>query len=305
MLSVLLALLAIGGNTDKLGKAIAGAKLASEGAKLGGYAGAAGGLGLGAGAAGFGLNLANLAKSNLSTRDKVGEGVGGAFDLGASYAIPYYGQAKLVSALGKHFQRSGSPQVRGVGRAAEQVGEPRGAAMFARGIRGHGPWEAGGNVRDSSRDFVLDLLGPLGVALQGAGIGNKVAKNIMDYGPLPGAGWAMKKLGLGAHEPTQGTKFRRTMEAVFKRLPGFETFEGGASKNYDLGADQLAKLDQRDVAAATQLAKLVVPLSKEAERSPEAYTNQLRNMLLNMYSHPGELTTKLKPALSFLMSGKA
>lgn len=296
-LSLLLSLLGLAGSDSAKAKAIAATRLAGTGARLAGAPRAAGGLGLAAGAAGLGLTLADLAKSNLSTRDKVGEGVGGAFDLGASYAIPYYGTSKLVAGVGSQLAKSRSPQVAGAGRAIKQTGEPVGARIFARGIRGHGPWEDM-DTKSANEGFILDMLGPLGAIAAGLGKGQKVAEGVSNFGPVPFGGKALDML---RHEPTHGTKFRRSMEMVFKKIPGFETFEGGASRNYEMTPELLKKLDQRDVGAATQLAKMIAPVGQDFDRDSQGYTDQVRNMLLNLYGHPGELTSKLEGALAFLM----
>lgn len=295
--TMLLALLTLGSNTDDARKAIAGAKLAAMGSRFAGAPGAlSSGLGGAAGAAGLGLNLADVfGRDDLSTMDKVGEGFGSGFDAIGSFTIPYYGQAKLVGAIGGALAKSSSPQVEALGRTVNAVAEPGAAKMFEAGIRGHGPWEYM-DQKAASEEFILDLLGPLGSVARGLGKGGKVAEGITKYGPIP---FGDKLLGFFQHKPTSGTQFRESMEKAFRRIPGFETFQK-TDENYNMTAEQLAKYDQRDVKAAEHLAKMIAPFGAEYDTASAAYAEQLRNMLLNMYGHPGELQSKFAPAIAWL-----
>lgn len=295
--SALLALLALSSDTDASSKAVAGAKLASLGGQVAGVPGAST-LGGAAGVAGTALTLADiLREDDLSTFDKIGQGTGTAFDALASFTIPYYGPAKLVSGIGNALSRSGSPQVAGLGRALEHTGSPGGADIFAAGVRGHAPWEYL-DTKTAHESFILDLLGPLGTIAKGMGKGDKVAEAVTNFGPVPFGG---KALEFFAHEPTEGTKWRTGVANVFKRIPGFETFSGGADRTYNMDPETLAKFDPKDVAAATQLARLAAPAAARYGDKQSAYIDQVRNMLLNLYGHPGELTAKLPAALEYLL----
>jgi len=295
-LSALLALLALSSDTETPSKALAGARLASQAGQYAGVPGA-GAIGGAAGAAGFGLTLADLAsRDDLSTMDKVGQGVGGAFDLGASALIPYYGLSKLAAGVGGALSKSSSPQVSALGRTVNWAAEPGGAKMFNASIRGQNPFK-GASTHDIGEELTLDLLGPIGAVLRGVGLGGKVASGLMDYGPLPGMGQVLKLFG---GEPTEGTKFRSGIASAFKRIPGFETFAGGADRTYDMTPEALAKFDPKDVAAATTLARLAAPAATRYGDKQSAYLDQVRNMLLNLYGHPGELMSKLPAALDWL-----
>lgn len=291
-----MALLALGSDTEIPSKALAGARLASQAGQYAGIPGA-GAIGGAAGAAGFGLTLADLAgRDDLSTMDKVGSGVGSGFDLAASALIPYYGPAKLAAAAGGALAKSSSPQVSSLGRTVNAVAEPGGAKLFNASIRGQMPWQVM-DQRDASHEFILDLLGPLGSVARGLGKGGKVAEGVTRFGPIP---FGDKLLGLFAHDPTEGTKFRSSIASAFKRIPGFETFSGGADRTYDMTPEALAKFDPKDVAAATTLARLAAPAATRYGDKQSAYLDQVRNMLLNLYGHPGELMSKLPAALDWL-----
>lgn len=292
-LSFLIALLSLSGDSSGASKSIAAARLAGKGAELAGYPGAAGGLGAAAGAAGLGLNLADIAKSDLSTQDKVGQGVGGAFDLGASALIPYYGQSKLVEGIGNMLRGSSSPQVSGAGTAISYTGAPAGAKIFNTSIRGRNPFK-GMTTQDVGKEFTLDLLGPLGAALRGAGLGGKVAGAIMDYGPLPGFGQLLKMFG---GEPTTGTQFRDAFNQIAGKA-GFSDFKG--TERYNMDADAYTKMDPRTKDAASTLGYFLASFAPQFKKNPFAYGIQGQNVLLNQYgdqvlSHADRLLKEVKP----------
>lgn len=213
----------------------------------------------------------------LNTKQRAHTAARGVTDAALSYAIPYYGWAKAVNAIGQNLQRSGSPQVRSAGVALDYVTEPSGAKRFWDLTKGKNPFAGGAGA--VARDLTLDGMGPIGVLMRATPLG--------------------EALGM-FHTPTEGTTFRRSMEKGFRQIPGFETFEGGSSRNYDMTPEELAKFSQKDREAAEILAKAVAPLGAYHDNKGDAYTDQVRNMLLNMYGHPDELASKLGPALAFL-----
>lgn len=236
----------------------------------------------------------------LSTKDRAHTAARGVTDAGLSYAIPYYAAAKAVNALGQHFQGSGSPQVRGLGRALDYGTEPAGAKAFWRATRGRNPFE-GQRGKDIAGNFALDIAGPVGTILRGIGGSAPKAfqKVMVDYGPFKPVAFMADALGL-SHVPTEGTQFRKSIASGFQKIPGFETFSGGAKRNYELTEEQLKGFSQKDRDAAAVLAKAVAPFGSKFGKASDAYENQVMAMLLNQYGHPDELAAKLGPALDYL-----
>jgi hypothetical protein len=275
-------------NASGLQKGLAGTSLAASGAstagQLGGYpwlsaAGQGLGTALGLASAGYGAYGA-ATNPNYSRAQQVGHSGRAVTDAILGVLVPYYGLARAVGIVGQQLQRSGSPQIRGTGRALDQAVEPAGAKAFWSVAQGDKSPKAALTAA-GPEGLVTDLLGPLGAVLKGIGVDRKVAKGIMDYGPIPGGGKLAKMLGIGS-PPTQGTQFRDQVNQLFSRIPALK---GTDTSQYNIDP---AKFDALNPAAKTwalSLAKALTPLTSAAEKNPDAYTIQLQNILLNKFGN--------------------
>lgn len=318
-LDLLLAILKLSSDASEARKILTGARLAgTAGARVAGYPeivggglqgayrGAVesglpglvkgGGLSGAASAAGLGLTLADIASSDMTTKQKIGYGTQAGADVALSAAPvigPFYALSRIFAGVGNQLQRSGSPQVRGAGRAISHVGEPHGATALRTTLRGENPWK-GMSTRDIGEDLTIDLLGPLGSALKGAGLDRKVAGAIMDYGPLPGFGQFLKMFG---GTPTHGTQFRHVLNQVIGKA-GFEDFKG--TSQYNMDPEAWAKIDPKTRDAATVLGYTLASVTPQFKKNPYAYGIQAQNVLLNQYGdkvqeHAARILKDTKP----------
>ncbi len=148
-------------------------------------------------AAGFGLNLANIAGADtLTNKQKVGAGVQSGIDTAASYFFPAYGAAKLVQGVGQRLERSGSPEVRGLGRTIDYGIEPAGLQQTKAIFQGRQNFKDAWSEIGKGGGFAMDLALPgVNALLKGAGI------------------------NVGVNVPTsEGGKFRQGVGKVFDTL---------------------------------------------------------------------------------------
>jgi len=235
-----------------------------------------GGAGTALGLAATGYDISNILNDpDLSRTQQVGRSGRAVADLIMSLAIPYYGPAKAISAIGQQLEGSGSPQVRGLGRTLDYAAEPAGAKAFwdvVTGMRSpraafkaHGGWEG----------LTLDAMGPVGLILRGLGV----------------------NLPFLHHTPTTGTTFRKEVSRLFDQIPelrGTDTsrfnMEGGVEAYNAFSVEARTTAE----AIARNLGPLSPTFTKQAADRQAAYTGQLANILLNRF---GESLTTFGPAL--------
>lgn len=268
-------------------KGFAGASLAGTGANVAGklsgtpaLSSLGQGLGTALGAATTGYNLYNTATNpNLSTKQKAAHSGGSVADLIFSTLFPAYGAGKALQAVGAIMERSGSPQVRGAGRSVDYAVEPAGAKSFLDVLRADKSPKAAFNAQGGPRGLVLDLLGPLGIIARGTGAGDKVARGVMDYGPIPFGGKLASMLGFGS-KPTTGTSFRREAGSIFDKIP---QLKGVNTSRYNIDPTTYAGLPQAVKDNATAMSQRLAALAPHAASNPQAYQNQIAAMLLNRF----------------------
>src|SRR5262249_44156827 len=121
--------------------------------------------------AGLGYGLSQIASDpNLSTGQKVGHSVRGGTDAALAALVPYYGAGKAVNIVGKQLERSGSPQVRGAGRALDYAVEPSGAKGFWDVVQGDKSPAKAFSSNGGLEGLTLDMMGPVGIVLRGLGV---------------------------------------------------------------------------------------------------------------------------------------
>jgi hypothetical protein len=250
------------GDSSTASKAFAGGSLAGSGAQA---AGALGGspalaslgskIGTGLGLAGLGYNAyQTLNNPNLDAAHKgaaIGENVGG---LGATYLYGGYGALPAIAtALGNQFQKSGSPQVQGLGRGLTTAGHPVADVTKS-------PFNTSG-AKQFTETMVLG--GPAGMALS----------NAIGFNPFEPT-------------PTKGTEFRTGMQSIFSKLglPGFNRADANV---YTAGADPAsfyAKYNPQAVSDAQKLGTLLAQYSPHGKNNQD-YSTQTQNILLNTFGN--------------------
>lgn len=286
-INVALALLPfLNGQSSTASKAFSGASLAGTGARIaGGLSGnpALSALGKGIGSAlglasgGYGAYQAATDPS-LNRTQQIGHSGRAVADTLMGLLIPYYGLAKSLSIVGQVLQGSGSPQVRGAGRALDQAAEPAGAKAFWSVAQGDMSPKAA-LTKAGPEGFITDMLGPVGAILKGVGADKNVSRNIMDYGPIPFAGKALSMLGIGS-KPTTGTMFRKDVGSIFDRIPALKGLD---TSKYTIDPGFYNSLPQEIRDRATAYSQQLASLSSNAKSNPQAYQNQIAAMLLNAY----------------------
>lgn len=253
-------------NASRLAKAASGAQLGTQALGAAGTLGGAPGLANLAGIAGRGLglglsayNIYNTATDpRLSRAQQVGHSGRGVADAIMSLAIPYYGIGKAVSALGQHFQGSGSPQVRGLGRTIDYGVEPAGAKAFWNVLQGDLSPKAAFKRQGGLEGLTLDMMGPIGLIMRGLGV----------------------KLPFLSHTPTTGTMFRREADRLLSQFPALQ---GTDTSRYNIPLDAYNALPLDVRTRARSLADQLIGYAPSAKSNPEAYAIQLQNMLLNRF----------------------
>jgi hypothetical protein len=260
-------------------KAVSGVNLAGTGAQAAGaasgsptLAGVGQGIGTAAGLAGAGYGAYQAATNpNFSRQQQVGHSGRAVADAIMSLLIPYYGLARGANVVGQQLERSGSPQVRGAGRAIDQATEPSGAKAFWNVAQGDmSPRKA--IEKAGFQGAMYDTMGPVGAILKGVGF----------------------KLPFLSHEPTTGTKFRGELGQLFGRVPALKGIDTSKYQMPTGGYGQYGgAFDQ-----AKQLGTLLASRTADSAKNPAAYSLQAANILLNKYGAalPPELTSMLSGA---------
>jgi hypothetical protein len=289
----------LSGDASGASKGFAAANLAGTGAQAAGalsgsptLGGVGQGLGAAAGLAGTGYNISQIANNpNLSTQQKVGHSGRAATDALLSLLIPYYGAAKAVQVVGQLLERSGSPQVRGAGTALDYAAEPGGAKAFWSVAQGDKSPKAA--AKGGDKQFILDLLGPLGIIARGTGTGQKVASGIENYGPIPFGGKLMGMLGIGS-KPTTGTQFRHELGSLFDRIPALKGID---LSKYNMPTGGYGQYAPGVYDKAMQAGSAFAGRTADAARNPAAYSLQGANILLNKYGNqlPSVLAQLMQP----------
>jgi hypothetical protein len=231
-------------------KGIGAANVASPAIKGGLTAAGAGGVARAVGpalaGAGLGLNLANIAGSNLSNKQKVGAGVQAGGETAIGLTAPPWGALSLIArALVQQLERSGSPQVSETGRTLAAPAAPVEALLNVSSGR-QSPRAAGNAMVDLVRGTPF--------------------KPVLDL------------FGLGT-KPTTGTMFRREAGTILDRLG----LTGVNTSRYNIDPKVYAAFPQAAKDAGVALATRIASLAPDARTNPQAYQNQLSAILLNQY----------------------
>jgi hypothetical protein len=268
---------------DARAQGLGGAQLGASGLRGAGAAlgsdtlsGLGQGVGTAAGLAATGYNVFDIATNDdLSRAQQVGKSGHAIADAAASYWIPYYGWAKAVNGIGKILSNSGSPQVSAAGRTLDYATEPAGAKGFWSVVEGDASPKAAYKQMGGPKGFVLDAMGPLGAVARGVGFDDKLAGGVMDYGPVPFGGKAMKMFGIGK-PPTHGTMFRDELGTIFDKMG----IKGVDYSKYNV-ADP-AKYTPEQMQYADRLGRLAASYSPQAKANPKnQYHTQAAGILLN------------------------
>lgn len=224
-------------------------------------------LGPALGAAALGYNLNELIKTKgLTTQQKAGQSGRLVADTALSATIPYYALAKAVQAVGNELQKSGSPQVRGVGRVASYAAEPAGAGAFWNVATGMNSPRDAIKRAGGFQGALLDTMGPVGLIMRGIGA----------------------DLPLMNQVPTKGAQFEK---ALYKLL-NFDKYLGTGQtvRTQNIGrtgptAQEIAQWGPAAMSLATGLGP-VLGLLAGAGNTPQlspAYQQRAGNVLLRNF----------------------
>lgn len=246
-------------STPAVGKAISGANAISQGSNLSGslggpsLPGAVGkGIGTAAGVAGAGYGISKIAGDpNLSNTQKAGASAGEVANAVASLYVPYYGLGVAARGINQAASRSGSPQIRAIGKGNSFPAVP-----------------------------VEGLLDVISGKMSPRASGNAMVSKLYDAPVLGGAFKSVgQAFGLGT-EPTTGTKFRRELSSLTDRIP---QLKGLDTKQYNIDPEKYNSFSQASRDKAMVLGTALAGRTKDARKNPNAYAGQVSSMLLNKY----------------------